>query len=175
MIACNTSLVALLMTDDNTVSQRIELVLLAEEGEQLNGSLIGALHCCFCGGSIRTGESRAARVFNTRRLTHFNTNMRVVRAAAAVPASMIPRQGLIDLPRVGVNESVDAYLTAISRRIPVIHKHHSGGLRTAYRVEHEALYGDFSACDIAGVFGEDLLNDFQCHVSITPLLMFMGF
>ena len=169
MIAGYTTLVTLRMADNHTISGRVEVVFLAEKCKQLYSRIIGALGHSLCSCRIGAGKGSTAGVLDAGRLTHFHADVGVVRAAATMPATMVPRQGLVNGTIVAVNETVDAG-TVVAFAVPVLYENRSAGLRTANGVEHQTLYGDFLPGFIARVLCQNRFN--QLHIIYPRFLCF---
>ena len=123
----NTAVASFFVADDDSISERVEGILLAEHGEKLNGGLIGAPCHGPSGRQIRADECCSVRIADTGRFTHLNANVGVVRGPSGVPASPLPGKGLIDIARVAVNESMNTG-TIMGRAVPAFDEHLSGGL-----------------------------------------------
>ena len=89
--------------NDHPVLHGVKAILLAQGSKQFHRRIIGALCHGLCGGQVGTSEVCPARVIDTGRFTHFNPNMGVVSGSASVPASVVPRKGLIHGAGVPVN------------------------------------------------------------------------
>ena len=158
-------LAALLVADDDPIPQRVEGELPAEHGEQLHRRLIGALGNGLGGGKVRAGESGPTRIPDAARFAHLHPDVGVVAAGPAMPASVVPGEALVHGAIVAVNEAVDTG-PVVAGLVPVADEHLGAGLGTAHGVEHEALDRDLPACGVAGIFGEDGLD--QLHSPSPP-------
>ena len=171
VVACDAPGVALPVAQDHAVLERVEAVLLAKVGEQLHRRLIGPLRrrlgCC----PVRTGKAGAAGVFDCSRFAHLDADVGVVpaalAAAAAMPAPVIPGEGLVNVAGVGVNETVNTS-PVITCAVPILHENGRFRLGASYAVEHQALNGDLAPRLIAGVIGEVALNNVHCWFSLLP-------
>jgi hypothetical protein len=158
VIAGNAKLVAFLVTDDHTGCQRIQLELFASLGKQLDCRVIGSLYHSTGTGQIRTGEAGSTSVLDTVRFTHLHTNVGVVRRSTTMPSTMVPRKGLIYIPRVGINEGMDT-CPVIAGTVPKVRKGLGRWLGTTHRVEHQTLDCDLLSRLITWVLGQDRLDD----------------
>ena len=68
----NTAVASFFVADDDSVSERVEGILLAEHGEKLNGGLIGAPCHGPSGRQIRADECCSVRIADTGGFTHLN-------------------------------------------------------------------------------------------------------
>lgn len=138
MVGGNTPGVAFLVADDHAITQRVQLVLLAEHSKELHGGIVsaGCRRLCLC--EIGAGETGASGVLDTCGLTHFHTDMGVVCGAASMPTPVIPRQRLISNAGVRINEAMDAGRVVV-RPIPVLEKHQCRRLWAADGMEHHPL------------------------------------
>src|SRR5699024_6939712 len=97
-------------------------------------------------------------------LTHLHADVGVVSAAfaagAAVPAPVVPREGLVDSTVIGVNEAVDTG-AVIGRRVPAVDEHGRLRLVTAHRMEHQPFDRDLTSGGVTGVLCQDGFNDFH--------------
>ena len=161
MIGCNPSCVSFLMRDDDTIRQRIQVILLAEHRKQLHRCLIGFLHTCPCSLKIRTVKCGTSRIPNAGRLTHLYSNVRVISASlcsrATMPPSMIPRKCLVHGSIISINKTMHTG-TSKGCLIPAINKNGCPRLRTPYTVKHQSFYRNLSPCGITGILCHNRLN-----------------
>ena len=91
VVGGNAASVPLSMAYNYAVRKRVKVVFFAKESEKLNRRFVCTGYDRLCGCSIGASKRGAARIFDTSGLAHFYTDMRIIRAAAAVPTSEIPR------------------------------------------------------------------------------------
>ena len=77
-------------------------------------------------------------------------------AGTAVPASVVPGEGLIHCAVIAVNKTMHTGIV-IGRAVPAIDKHRRLRLGTSHRMEHQPLDCDLSSCRIAGIFRQNAL------------------
>ncbi|MPN24220.1 hypothetical protein SDC9_171614 [bioreactor metagenome] len=133
MIAGNATLITLCMTDDYAISKWIQAVFFAKRRKELDCRFISTFSYCFCFRYIRAGEGGATNVFDTSRLTHFYTDMRIIGSPASMPATMVPRKCLIHSSVIAINKCMYTG-SVITGTIPVLNKYCCTWLRAAYRM-----------------------------------------
>ena len=67
-----------------------------------------------------------------------------------MPASMIPRERLLDSTVIAINEAVYTG-SIIGGAVPAIDEYRGLGLWASNGVEHQTLDRDFASCGIAGI------------------------
>ena len=111
VVGCNPPRMAFLVADDNSISQRIETILLAEHSKQFHRRLISSLGYRPRSRKVRAFEGCTASIGDAGWLTHLHADVGVVCGAidgrTAMPPSVVPRQGLIHRTVIAVNETVD--------------------------------------------------------------------
>ena len=133
VVGSDTSDMAFLMGHDDPISQRVKTVFSAQHSKEFYGSFVGPFHSGDSFRLIGASEGRTTHIFDAGRLTHFNTDVGVVAGPAAMPAPLIPGQGLIDRSIIRINEAVYA-CALVSAFVPVFDENRSTRLGASNRV-----------------------------------------
>ena len=135
VVGCDASGVPLPVADDHTIRQRIQSVHLTEVSKQLHRRFVRPLRAGSRCGLIRTGKAAAAGILDTGGFAHLHADMGVIAAAlgagSTVPASVVPRKGLVDRAVIGIDEAVDTGI-AVRGTVPAVDEHRRPRLRTAH-------------------------------------------
>jgi len=144
----------------NDVGERLQTVLLAEHGKEFYRDIISTLCHSPRGRSIGTDKRCTPGILDAGRFTHFHTNVGVVCVTASVPATMIPRQSLIDSAFISINETVNTGIV-VGCTVPGINKDCCIRLGTSNRMQHQSFDGNLSSCRVAGVFLQNAFYEFH--------------
>ena len=152
-------------------SAGVQLVPQAQPGEELHRRPVGPGAVRQGPGPVQHREGGPAAVADGGAFAHLHPHVGVVDAAAAVPAPVVPGQGLPEGSGVGVDEAVDADVAAF-RPVPALHKDLRRGLVAAHGVEHQPLgplglkgripavrFGQIGL--VTGIFRQKGLNEFH--------------
>ena len=135
VVGCDAALVTLAMADNHVIGKRIEFELLAQFSEQFHRFCVCSADVSLSGLGIKVYPRTAAGVLDAGGFGHFNTDMGVIGVAARVPATIVPREGLVH--SVGFDKAVGGFL--YTGLVPTLDKYLGFGLGSTNGVQHQPL------------------------------------
>ena len=135
VVGCHAALVTFCVADDNAIRQRVKFELLAQIGEQFHGVCIGRTNMSLGCLGVKVYPRTAAGVLDGVRLGHLNADVGIVCRATCVPATIVPREGLIY--RIGFNERMNGFLYA--SLVPTLDEHFGFRLGSANGMDNQTL------------------------------------